>query len=129
MKKRLSSGFKKIFVNKKLPLRQTHPASMTDDANIYYALAKIYKHQSVNHKLGEYVRDNVHTNTIENFWSLFKRGIIGIYHQVSPKHLNKYLDEFEFRYNSKKENDESRIGMMLGKSEGYLSYKDLIINK
>lgn len=102
---------------------------MTDDANIYYALAKMYTHQSVNHKLGEYVRDDVHTNTIENFWSLFKRGIIGIYHQISPKHLNKYLDEFEFRYNSKKENDENRIGLMLGKSEGYLSYKELIENK
>lgn len=102
---------------------------MTDDANIYYALAKVYKHQSVNHKIGEYVRDNVHTNTIENFWSLFKRGIIGIYHQVSPKHLDKYLDEFEFRYNSHKNTDANRFNSMLEQMDGYLSYKELIKEK
>jgi len=66
---------------------------------------------------------------MENFWSLFKRGIIGIYHQVSPKHLNKYLDEFEFRFNSRKATEQNRIDLMLGKSSGYLSYKDLIADK
>ncbi len=66
---------------------------------------------------------------MENFWSLMKRGIIGIYHQVSPKHLDKYLDEFEFRFNSKKVTEQNRFDLMLTKSNGYLSYKQLIANQ
>jgi transposase-like protein len=99
---------------------------MTDGANYYHALKKAYQLHSVSHVTGEYVRGNAHTNTIEGFWSLFKRGVLGIYHSISPKHMNKYLDEFEFRYNRQKEQGQSRINSLITKSNGYLSYKELI---
>jgi hypothetical protein len=60
------------------------------------------KHEIVNHTIGEYVRGDVHTNSIENVFSLFKRGIIGQYHKVSTKHLQRYLDEFAYRFNRRK---------------------------
>jgi len=60
-----------------------------------------YKHQSVNHGKGEYVRGECHTNTIENYWAILKRGISGTHIHVSKKHLEKYSKEFEYRYNSR----------------------------
>jgi transposase-like protein len=59
------------------------------------------KHVAVNHSAREWVRGDVHTNTVENVWSLFKRSVIGSYHQVSVKHLPAYLDELEWRYNTR----------------------------
>ena len=59
-------------------------------------------HESVNHSRKEYVRGDIHTNTIEGAFGLFKRAIVGSFHQVSHKHLDRYLDEFEFRYNNRK---------------------------
>jgi len=56
-------------------------------------------HETVRHGRGEYVRGDVHTNTIEGFWSQFKRSVHGTFHAVSPKHLQAYLNEFSFRYN------------------------------
>ena len=58
-----------------------------------------YEHRRINHSAGVYVMGDVHTNTIEGFWSLVKRGIGGVYHQVSQKYLQSYLDEYSFRYN------------------------------
>ncbi len=58
-------------------------------------------HVSVDHSKGEYVRGLAHTNTLENVWSLFKRSIVGSYHQISMKHIDRYLDEFEFRFNNR----------------------------
>jgi len=58
-------------------------------------------HKSVNHSIGEYVRGEVHTNTIEGYFSIMKRGITGVYHHVSPQHLKRYLAEFDFRYNER----------------------------
>lgn len=58
-------------------------------------------HVSVDHSRGEYVRGLAHTNTMENVWSLFKRSIVGSYHQISVKHLDRYLDELEFRFNNR----------------------------
>lgn len=58
-------------------------------------------HQSVNHGIGEYVRGEAHTNTIEGYFSIMKRGITGVYHHVSPQHLKRYLAEFDFRYNER----------------------------
>ncbi len=60
---------------------------------------KRYTHQRINHSAGVYVMGNIHTNTIEGFWSLVKRGIGGVYHSVSKKYLQTYLDEYSFRYN------------------------------
>lgn len=62
-------------------------------------------HDSVNHSKEEWVRGQVHTNTIEGVFSLFKRGVVGSYHQISAKHLPAYLDEFVFRYNRRRKND------------------------
>ncbi len=73
---------------------------MTDAFASYRGLDKQYAaHETVNH-LDEYVRGEVHTNTAENFFSILKRGIDGVYHHVSPAHLPRYLAEFEFRYNN-----------------------------
>ena len=59
------------------------------------------RHDTINHSAGEYVRGDAHTNTIEGYFSIFKRGIIGTYHHVSPQHLKRYLGEFDFRYNER----------------------------
>ena len=62
-----------------------------------------YIHQSVNHSVGEYVRMQAHTNGIESFWALLKRGYYGIYHHLSHKHLHRYVNEFSFRHNTAKQ--------------------------
>ena len=75
----------------------------TDQAKAFSQLAEIgYRHGTVNHAAKEYVRGPVHTNTIDGFWSWLKRGINGTHVHVSPKHLPKYLGEFEFRFNLRK---------------------------
>jgi transposase-like protein len=73
---------------------------MTDDARHYRPLGKAFaSHESVNHSIGEYVRGDVYTNTIENYFSIFKRGMKGIYQHCSTNHLKRYLAEYDFRYN------------------------------
>jgi transposase-like protein len=62
-------------------------------------------HEVISHSTGEYVRGNVHTQNIESFWSLLKRGVIGTYHNVSKKYLPLYLNEFAFRFNNRKTED------------------------
>lgn len=101
---------------------------ITDEWPAYYGLSKEFsKHEIVNHGKKEYVRSGlIHVNNIENFWSLLKRGIFGIYHHVSPEHLKRYCDEFQFRYNSRKDKDQERFTTMLGRCEGRLMYKSLI---
>jgi transposase-like protein len=74
---------------------------MTDEYKAYKSLDKTFKHESVNHSKEEWARGNVHTNSIENAWSLFKRSIVGSYHQISTKHMDAYLDEFEWRFNNR----------------------------
>jgi transposase-like protein len=64
-----------------------------------------YLHDTVNHSQHEYVRGGIHTNSIENFWSLLKRGIVGTYHNVSKKYLPLYLNEFQWRFNNPKNPD------------------------
>lgn len=78
---------------------------MTDEHAVYKSVKNIRRRDSVNHIKEEWVRGNVHTNTIENHWSLLKRGIIGNFHQVSVKHLDRYISEFEYRQNNRKEPD------------------------
>jgi transposase-like protein len=77
-------------------------AIYTDEWEAYKGIAdEDTEHETVNHSEGEYVRGNVHVNSMENVWSLLKRSIIGSYHQVSAKHLDAYLDELEFRFNNR----------------------------
>lgn len=72
----------------------------TDQFGVYKKALKLgYAHESINHWKKEFARNEVHTNTIEGFWSQLKRSIRGTYHSVSPKHLQTYVDEFAFRYN------------------------------
>ena len=59
------------------------------------------RHETVNHSEEEWVRGDVHTNTVENVWSLFKRSVVGSYHKLSVKHLDAYLDELEWRFNNR----------------------------
>lgn len=74
---------------------------MTDEWKSYNGLSLLYGHEIVKHSMGEYVNGAIHTNTLEGFWSLLKRGVIGQYHYVTPKYLNLYIDEFCFRYNNR----------------------------
>ena len=98
----------------------------TDEWKAYKGLEKKFKHDVVAHGLGIYVIGSIHTNTIEGFWRLLKRGIVGIYHQVSPKHLDRYIDEFEYRYNTRKNSEVARFNNMLSLSNKRLTYKNLI---
>jgi hypothetical protein len=86
----------------------------TDEHSGYRLLGKgdaPLPHEIVTHSTGEYVRGNVHTNTIENFWSLLKRGIVGTYHQVGKEYLPLYMNEFSFRFNNRKNTDA--FGLMI----------------
>ncbi|MFI5020608.1 MAG: IS1595 family transposase [Alphaproteobacteria bacterium] len=75
---------------------------MTDEAAPSKMMGREFeRHESVNHSIGEYVRGDAHTNTIENYFSILKRGITGTYHHVSQQHLKRYLAEFDFRYNER----------------------------
>lgn len=73
----------------------------TDDAGQYRHMGRDFNHEVVNHSIEEYVRGNAHTNTIEGYFSILKRGITGTYHHVSQDHLKRYLAEFDFRYNER----------------------------
>lgn len=99
---------------------------MTDAHSGYRGLSDAYAHEFVNHTT-EYVRGKVHTNGIENFWSLLKRSIRGTYVSVDPAHLLAYCDEQAFRFNERKENDRTRflrVAMsVIGKR---LTYKELV---
>ncbi|KQC30330.1 IS1595 family transposase [Flagellimonas eckloniae] len=108
---------------------KTHvPADSTiysDEAAAYKQLKKTYKHDNVKHSLNIYVEGQVHTNTIENFWSVLKRGLYGVYHQVSDKHISRYLDEYAARFNNRTLTSNERFNQFLEDSESVLSYKEL----
>jgi transposase-like protein len=75
---------------------------VTDEAKVYKPLGKDFaSHESVNHSIGEYVRGDIHSNTVENYFSIFKRGMKGVYQHCSADHLKRYLAEFDFRYNNR----------------------------
>ena len=100
---------------------------MTDDHKAYVALSKDgWKHEIVTHTKDEWVRGNVHTQGIESFWSLFKRGVIGSFHSVSVKHLHRYLNEFSFRFNQRECEDLFALIIMNPAIGNALRYKALI---
>jgi transposase-like protein len=95
---------------------QLHASSrfMTDEARVYGPLGKDFaEHHAVNHGIGEYVRGDAHTNTIEGYFSIFKRGMKGVYQHCSADHLKRYLAEFDFRYNERKIDDINRTETIL----------------
>lgn len=105
---------------------------VTDAYKSYHGLEKDFKHVTVKHSEGTgfVVRTpdaKFHTQNIENFWSIFKRGIIGIYHNVSPKHLHRYCSEFGYRYNNRKISDKTRFDHAVSSvKNARLLYKVLI---
>jgi transposase-like protein len=101
-------------------------AVFTDALRSYDGLDSDYIHQVVDHAV-EYVRDNVHTNGMENFWSLFKRALKGTYVSVEPTHLDAYVVEQTFRFNERKDKDGDRFRTVLGQVTGKrITYKELI---
>ena len=92
----------------------------------YKGLSEHYKHVVVEHSKGVYVNNGFHTNSIEGFWSQLKRGIIGIYHLVSSKHLQRYCNEFEYRYNTRHLSDGERLYKFLLECINRLKYDTLI---
>jgi transposase-like protein len=102
-------------------------AFMTDTWYPYLGIADAdTRHETVNHELNEWVRGDVHTNTVEGVWSLFKRSIVGAFHQVSAKHLDAYLDEFEFRFNNRDNPHLFRDILIKLLESDKLEYKELI---
>ncbi|OGK19155.1 hypothetical protein A3B50_02860 [Candidatus Roizmanbacteria bacterium RIFCSPLOWO2_01_FULL_40_42] len=99
----------------------------TDEYPVYNNLsAQGYLHEACNHSQKKYVNGNAHTNTIEGFWSHLKRGIDGVYHHVSKKHLNKYVKEYEYRYNTRALSDFDRFTLWFNSAHYNLSYARLI---
>lgn len=97
----------------------------SDDHASYQGLSN-HKHESVNHSGREYVRGDVHTNGIESFWALLKRGQYGIFHKISPKHIHRYLAEFEARWDMNGLTGSERVDMLLESTSGLrLTYKEL----
>jgi hypothetical protein len=102
---------------------------MTDEGLVAKTIGSDYEmHGTVNHGAGEYVRGGAHTNTIEGYFSILKRGINGTYHHVSQQHLKRYLAEFDFRYNERMVlgvSDEARTTKALSGIVGKrLTYRD-----
>jgi transposase-like protein len=93
---------------------------MTDEGTVYPPITKEFAgHGTVNHSIEEYVRGGFwHTNTVEGYFALLKRGIYGVYHHVSPKHLKRYVGEFDFRYNARSISDAARANLALRGIEG-----------
>ncbi len=101
---------------------------ITDELPTYKGLSG-YSHITVNHSVGEFVREMAHTNGIESFWALLKRGYYGIYHYMSAKHLHRYVGEFSFRYHTAKVGALEFMSATILRAEGLrLSYQGLIRN-
>ena len=101
---------------------------VTDQFSAYQGLnERGYVHHTVNHSIGEYVRHYcLHTNGIESFWALLKRGYYGVYHYMSPKHLHRYVSEFSFRHNTAQADTLQFIDMTASRMAGKrLTYKEL----
>ena len=101
---------------------------VTDSYRSYIGLNANFQHVQIKHTEGNYITiGEDHTNTIEGFWSLLKRGIVGIYHNVSPQHLHRYCNEFGLRYNTRLVKDQQRFVDVFNQVENvHLTYKNLI---
>lgn len=99
----------------------------TDEWGGYKNMHKIYEHLFVHHKEREFVNGKAYTNTIEGFWGFMKRGIFGIYHYTSKKHLQSYVEEYVYRYNTREMSDNLRFNSLLCNVNQFrLRYKELI---
>lgn len=98
----------------------------TDEHRSYGRLSMKYPHGVVRHSLKEYVSGNIHTQTIDGYWSQLKRQIVGIHHWVSVKHLDRYVAESSWRYNRRATGEGERVNNLLADATGHLTYKALI---
>jgi len=98
----------------------------TDEWMPYNSLNNIYDRFVIQHSAGEYVNGEIHTNHIENFWSHFKRTVIGTYFHMSIKHLDSYVKEASFRYNNRDMSEGSRFDITLANSNKKLSWNELV---
>jgi transposase-like protein len=106
---------------------------ITDEFGLYGPLGGVFRggHESVKHSNREYVRPgtDVHSNTVESVFSLIKRGVMGTFHSITPKHLPNYLNEFEFRYNTRKVDDGTRVTKAIQRVQGKrLMYRESVDN-
>ena len=100
---------------------------MSDESNYYNTAGVHFKggHESVNHSKWEFARGDANNNTAESFFALLKRGIYGTFHNVSVEHLDKYCNEFAFRWNNRKISDTERMEVAISMIEGKrLMYRD-----
>jgi len=105
---------------------------MTDELAAYKSLNKTHKHEAVNHRAEEWVRGDlreIHTNSVESAWSLFKRSIVGSFHQISKKHMDAYLDEFEWRFNNRENPFLFRDTLVKLLTASTMEYKELVSKK
>lgn len=110
---------------KHIAWKVTKPRIITDEWPGYNDIHKFSNHDVVNHGSHEYVRGDIHTNSIEGFWAHLKRGIFGVYHHVSNTHLQHYLDEFAFRMNYKDMSEGTRFNFLMKFLNKRMSYKKL----
>ena len=98
---KITTPSKKVLVGLIRERIEPSAAVFTDELPAYKSVAKTHRHDTVNHRAEQWVKGEVHTNTIESAWSLFNRSIIGAYHKMSTKHMDAYLNEFEWRFNNR----------------------------
>lgn len=101
---------------------------MTDEHHAYQYMGHFYEHKVCNHNKGEYVgKDGGNTNAIENYWSHVKRAVIGTYYKMTPKHIDRYLNEFDFKFNYRDLSDDEKCKLVLAQSHNTrLRYEELI---
>ena len=108
-----------------IDVAETGATVYTDDASAYKGIP--HDHESVRHSVGEYVRDMAHTNGIESFWSMLKRAHKGVYHKMSPKHLQRYVDEFSGRHSIRELDTLDQMAHVAqGMAGKRLRYEDLV---
>lgn len=100
----------------------------TDEFLSYSKIGKLYPHKAVSHGRGQYVKGEAHSNSAESFWALFKRGYYGTYHSMSRKHLQRYVDEFSYRFNNRQNDVASVFSNVISRvsSSPALKYTNLI---
>jgi transposase-like protein len=117
----------KQFIDEQIGPSPERVRIMTDDNPAYRRAVRAgAMHQTVNHRRKKWVRGDAYTNTVENAWSLFKRSLVGSYHKVSKKHLDAYLDEFEWRFNNRKNAFLFRDILLKLIESNNLEYKKLV---
>ena len=108
-----------------IDVAETGATVYTDDAAAYKGMP--FDHETVRHSVSEYVNGQAHTNGIESFWALLKRGYHGTYHHFNEKHLDRYISEFAGRHNDRKADTIDQMGHMAQRMVGKrLRYRDLV---